>query len=864
MKDIYIYDVKIKNCRSHFEMEMDFPTDCFTIIQGKNGAGKSTIPKAISMALFGDDGAPPGDKISIGDMVNRKTQKDLEIKVFFRIVDSVDGTIDEYRVELYHEHSEKHNQLMLFKNDIPISEKTKSATYKKIEALLYPKDVYHNIIYFSQQVKNFFTSLTNSEQKQIFDSILQTKVYDQFCKNTTLTITTCTSSLDEISKNIEVSDVELGFVISRLAEIEQEKDNFIKEKNDSITSNKLAISQCKTQLELMDKQLKLIDFSKQQLNETNDQLVKLNHIQTTLQQTFDSYLEQLYAKRDNEFMSIEAAIQKQELSDREVIRNKSDEAKKVLMVNNELIHEKIHQIAKKYDTTSISQACSKFESEAYERLNDVTRELNQLHIQFSTDELESDRDKEIKVIDSNIQVLRDKASDLKLKVQDINSEIDQYNNQILIDKESLNAPTPVCSKCLRPFVNLDDIQVIKTGIVELETKIAKLVVQQKQYVKMMDSLKLEFEDATQSKIKLNADCDAAISTIITNRNEKLIELQTQQKSITDDIEAYRLKCDTEIIKLQTDMKNETSKLETEQNQIKSNLDKLSNQVDSDLDAISIKYNQQLINERVIHTEKYKIIQSEYKSKWEIECQENQQQIENLNKLMAELAAKEEQYNIIIHDQQEVKYKLDTLETALSQNELSSFDLTNYDTEMVRKLEIETKIKSHQTKAASLERELEILRFWKIGFSDSGIKSMLIDMAIPHMNSSVATALEQMAPGLFTVSFDTLRETKSGDVRDKFTVNVLHNTKGSDSHKMLSGGEKRIVDLACMEALRSLAEKLHGKRIHNIFYDEVLDSLDDDNRQIFCQYSKVMAVNKNVTLMTHIVADALDPDRIFKL
>ena len=45
----------MKNCRGHYEMEMDFPIDCFTVIQGKNGAGKSTIPKAVSKSILIQD-----------------------------------------------------------------------------------------------------------------------------------------------------------------------------------------------------------------------------------------------------------------------------------------------------------------------------------------------------------------------------------------------------------------------------------------------------------------------------------------------------------------------------------------------------------------------------------------------------------------------------------------------------------------------------------------------------------------------------------------------------------------------------------------------------------------------------------------
>jgi DNA repair exonuclease SbcCD ATPase subunit len=193
----------------------------------------------------------------------------------------------------------------------------------------------------------------------------------------------------------------------------------------------------------------------------------------------------------------------------------------------------------------------------------------------------------------------------------------------------------------------------------------------------------------------------------------------------------------------------------------------------------------------------------------------------------------------------------------------------YDDTQIQKLnsdisDNETTLKRFIDKKKEIQREIKIVEFWKESFSDTGIKSMLIDMAIPHMNESVAAALEKIVPGMFTVSFDTLKMTKSGDVRDKFNVNILHNIKGTNSHKKLSGGEKRLVDLCCMEALNSLAERLYDKKIHNVFYDEVLDSLDDDSCQAFGQASRILATGKNITLIAHKVAENVEPDRVFTM
>jgi len=162
----------------------------------------------------------------------------------------------------------------------------------------------------------------------------------------------------------------------------------------------------------------------------------------------------------------------------------------------------------------------------------------------------------------------------------------------------------------------------------------------------------------------------------------------------------------------------------------------------------------------------------------------------------------------------------------------------------------------------LKKDLIILEFWKRAFSDSGIKSMLIDMAIPHMNEYVANALELIAPGIFTVSFDTLKTNKSGEIKDKFNVNVLHNIKGTDSHKTLSGGEKRTVDLACMASLRSLAENMYQKRFHHILYDEVLDSLDSESCESFGKAVRLLYPNTNITLISHTSVENVEPDRVF--
>jgi len=162
------------------------------------------------------------------------------------------------------------------------------------------------------------------------------------------------------------------------------------------------------------------------------------------------------------------------------------------------------------------------------------------------------------------------------------------------------------------------------------------------------------------------------------------------------------------------------------------------------------------------------------------------------------------------------------------------------------------------------RKIEILSFWKEGFSDRGIKSMLIDSAIPLMNRVCREELEKVSGGKFIVSFDTISETKSGDVKDKFAVHVLNCETGADDHKLLSGGEKRLVDLCSMKAIRALQENQYQKVVHVTLYDEALDALDDDNAAVFCRLMKQMSSDQSVNIITHKIFQNMEADRVFKL
>jgi len=168
-----------------------------------------------------------------------------------------------------------------------------------------------------------------------------------------------------------------------------------------------------------------------------------------------------------------------------------------------------------------------------------------------------------------------------------------------------------------------------------------------------------------------------------------------------------------------------------------------------------------------------------------------------------------------------------------------------------------------TKAVLLKMKDEY-EFWKEAYSPSGIPSMLIDEAIPFMNKKIAEYLDKLTNGRYVVSFDTLAATKAGEFRDKISVNVLDTFTRANSRVQLSGGQTRIIDIATILTLGDLQSNIQNMKINILVFDEIFDSLDDEN---IMQVSKVLnklKIGKSIYLISHRHEDQLEADEVLAM
>lgn len=111
------------------------------------------------------------------------------------------------------------------------------------------------------------------------------------------------------------------------------------------------------------------------------------------------------------------------------------------------------------------------------------------------------------------------------------------------------------------------------------------------------------------------------------------------------------------------------------------------------------------------------------------------------------------------------------------------------------------------------------------FSPSGLRAHLIDTVVPYLNAQTAKYIHMLSDGFITVEWTTRKTTKAGAQRDAFHIKADKATGGS-SFKLLSGGEKRKVRLACFMALQDVVKNRADKNIDLFIADEIDDAVDE--------------------------------------
>ena len=171
------------------------------------------------------------------------------------------------------------------------------------------------------------------------------------------------------------------------------------------------------------------------------------------------------------------------------------------------------------------------------------------------------------------------------------------------------------------------------------------------------------------------------------------------------------------------------------------------------------------------------------------------------------------------------------------------------TQKIRKKELE----AEREQTSNQVVEYKVL---ERAFSKNGVPAMLIEQALPQIETKANEILERLSGGSMHISFITQQEykdSKRDDLRETLDIQI-GDSSGTRDYEMYSGGEAFRINFAIRLALSEVLAQRAGARLQMLVIDEGFGSQDETGRQRLVEaINTVKADFEKILVITHIEA-----------
>ncbi|HPX95267.1 MAG TPA: SMC family ATPase [Brevefilum fermentans] len=166
----------------------------------------------------------------------------------------------------------------------------------------------------------------------------------------------------------------------------------------------------------------------------------------------------------------------------------------------------------------------------------------------------------------------------------------------------------------------------------------------------------------------------------------------------------------------------------------------------------------------------------------------------------------------------------------------------------------------QRKSAMLEereglsQQIADLKQLERAFGKDGIPALLIEQALPEIETATNTLLSRLSHGRMSFNFVTQREYKDASREDlKETLDmVISDGVGQRDYEMYSGGEAFRVNFAIRVALSQMLARRAGARLQTLVIDEGFGSQDAQGRQLLVEAINLVQEDfEKILVITHL-------------
>ncbi|AAV35890.1 orf70 [Lactobacillus phage LP65] len=435
---------------------------------------------------------------------------------------------------------------------------------------------------------------------------------------------------------------------------------------------------------------------------------------------------------------------------------------------------------------------------------EIIEDITNISIYKKASSVASDKYKEAKEVLDSVERTK---SNLEIKVESLKKQLELEKSQEKQRKENINYAKNSYEASLKEYEELDkSFEKSKQETSDVPDKIASLKV-------TLNSLKeeqynLESPKETNSiQRKLNAEMQKKNTAVERAKRSKadLNKFGSQYKEIKNAKQATCLYCGsplneehkkTELARLADEGRKCLDVINTEK-QVYKEANAAYSKLESELDRIN-EYNSQLQPKTIELNNKINQTMSE------INSLEKSIDATNMVKSNVESSARTVNTYKANLERLESEPSIDTEGTLKSLEEATS------------------SLKEYQSKFDEDTRKVKVLDGVKGVFSNTGIKSFVLEQVYPAINESLEKYMSVLTDGSISATISAVTENKSGNVSDKINIKVFRDAESTD-YDSLSSGEQRRFDVALSLSLQDYVSSNSG--INVLFLDEIFDSLD---------------------------------------
>lgn len=821
--------LECKNFRSYKNLNLSFDSDGVMPIIGDNGAGKSSIFYAISLAIYGkvlkDD-----SEISIKDLISTDGSTELLVKILFS------HNLKTYSIERIYKKTvsksdiEKYDQVkcefleIIGDTTVSLGSKGKNSTNAKIISIL-GKDCsnFCNSIFFPQGEEDRLAKLTPAGFVEEISKLKNITIWEQLRKKAVSELENIVSMIDGIEMYIKDSLDEISHKEEILNKI-KELDISIKEKREETTEIESKLSELSSNKNDINNLLSQIKRIESDIIDYKEDIVDIEKDITSYKDKNSDY-SSIISNKDNIIndKNRRDVLQKRKTELEKIIYEKNNLLSSISIIENNVnqaefnIKRQLSELINRRDSLLLS-------------LNDENK-INERYL-YDVDYLKS------------LDLLQEEHDQLDVANQQYTIDITKLSSRneqlhILIKEETDKVKkiinTCTCSECERP-IDENGLEQIKS------CKTVKI-----------DSYKLEGRNNLIEIERLN--------NLIQQNKQMLIELKSKL--------SQKHNCTIEIGQLQSKLNNlKLAKEEIEK--INPRILELNNILDNKLYSDKID-ELALLKEKlsliVYDNHEYENINKELSLLVNIdikfhklsEAEEQLPLLENkLNDLNLKLENrrnkiselentllglnKDNLLSSIAKIQEEENIKKDLLENIKKEFNILMRDFGSQQTAIENILKKEEKIKDKQNEILNLKSEKYLLDRAIDMYSKSGIPTLIIENMLPQIEKE-ANSLLQLMMSEHSIKFDRPKRA-DGTYMDKIIIMIRDKRGHKRPFNTFSGAEAFQISFSLRVAICGSEDVM--------FIDEGFGKLDDKNMGLITKTLGALKSKFNkIILITHV-------------